>query len=45
MHRRKLRDCLGVRLTASAVAAALDRLDNLERLTPREVGDLVALLA
>jgi 2-methylcitrate dehydratase PrpD len=45
MHGRKLSDCLGVRLAAAATAAVLDRLDHLEQLKGREVGELVALLA
>jgi 2-methylcitrate dehydratase PrpD len=44
MHARKLRDCLGVRLDAPAIESVLTGLDNLERLSAREVGALLARL-
>ena len=43
-HRAKLRDCLGARLTETQVGLVLDRLDRLERLSAREVGELIALI-
>ncbi len=44
MHRQKLSDCLGVRLSASAIEAVLEGLDHLEKLSAREVGELIARL-
>ena len=45
MHRKKMRDCLGVRLNEPALESVLERLDSLERLSAREVGELIAWLA
>jgi 2-methylcitrate dehydratase PrpD len=45
MHRKKMRDCLGVRLDEPALESVLERLDSLERLSAREVGELIAWLA
>ena len=44
-HRAKVRDCLGVGLQEPQLGRTLDLLDNLERLSVRETGELMALLA
>ena len=44
-HRAKVSDCLNVRLQQPQLGQALELLDNLERLSAREVGQLMALLA
>ena len=44
-HQSKLRDCLGVRLEEADVRSVLGLVDNLERLSVREIGELTALLA
>jgi aconitate decarboxylase len=45
MHRKKMRDCLGVRLGEPAIDAVLERLDRLEGANAREIGELIGLLA
>ena len=44
-HLAKIRDCLSVRLQPPQISQAVDLLANLERLTVREIGQLIALLA
>ena len=44
-HRAKIRDCLGVRMTASRVESALNLLDRLEDASAQDVAQLTALLA
>ena len=44
-HLAKLRDCLSVRLEYRQRERLLELLDNLEQLAPRELGNLLALLA
>jgi hypothetical protein len=44
MHRRKLRDCLGVRLAPAAIDDVLSGLDRLDLATAREIAALIALL-
>ncbi len=44
-HGAKLRDCLSARLEGAGVDAVLDRVGQLETLSSREVGELLAQLA
>ena len=44
-HGARLRDCLGARLTDAQIRSVLGLLDNLERLSAREIGEPAALLA
>jgi hypothetical protein len=44
MHRQKLRDCMSVRLAASAIDEVLAGLDRLDTASAREVAALIARL-
>ena len=43
-HRRKVRDCLGVRMEERQLVRIIDMLDNLDRLSPDGIGELVTML-
>ncbi len=45
LHRAKILDCLSVRLKEPQLSRTLELLDNLERLSAQEVGQLMGLLA